>query len=60
MTELFGRFPKKFYDGYESVNSSADNHEQRKPVYQLYHLLNHALLFGGSYIPQAESLMAKL
>lgn len=60
MTELFGRFPKKFYDGYESINPLSANYEKRRPVYQLYHLLNHALLFGGSYIPQAEALMAKI
>ena len=60
MTELFGRFPKKFYDGYQSVRMIDDDYPLRRPVYQLYHLLNHALLFGGSYIPQAENLTAQM
>ncbi|MCD8520857.1 MAG: fructosamine kinase family protein [Saccharospirillaceae bacterium] len=60
MTELFGRFPTAFYDGYNSINPLPESYEQRRPVYQLYHLLNHALLFGGSYIPQTESLLVRL
>lgn len=60
VTELFGRFPQRFYDGYRSVKAMHDGYEQRRPVYQLYHLLNHALQFGGSYVQQATSLMAQM
>jgi fructosamine-3-kinase len=30
------------------------------PLYNLYHLLNHANLFGGGYASQAQALMAEL
>ena len=54
MTELFGRFPKKFYQGYESLLPLDEEDQRRLPLYQLYHLLNHALLFGAGYISQSE------
>ena len=57
MTELFGRFPKRFYEGYATVRPIDEGYSLRCHVYQLYHVLNHALLFGGSYIPQAKELM---
>lgn len=60
MTELFGRFPKKFYDGYQSISQIHSDYRERREIYQLYHVLNHALLFGGSYVQQADSLIAHL
>lgn len=45
MTELFGGFPKEFYDAYPIK----DGYTQRKEVYNLYHLLNHLYLFGYGY-----------
>lgn len=60
MTELFGRFPKKFYDGYQSVCQIDSGYRERRDIYQLYHVLNHALLFAGSYVQQADSLIAQM
>ncbi len=57
MSELFGRFPRRFYAGYESVCKIDAGYGQRRDLYQLYHLLNHALLFGGSYLAQAGDLI---
>jgi fructosamine-3-kinase len=54
MTELFGGFPRAFYGGYESVSPLTAGYERRKVVYNLYHLLNHYNLFGGSYEHQAN------
>lgn len=54
MTELFGRFPEPFYQGYQEIWPLSPDYQYRKPVYQLYHLLNHALLFGGQYIQTAK------
>jgi fructosamine-3-kinase len=54
MTELFGGFPRAFYAGYESVYPLAAGYQRRKTVYNLYHLLNHYNLFGGSYENQAN------
>lgn len=60
MTELFGRFPKKFYDGYHTVRREDEGYSKRRPIYQLYHLLNHSLLFSGNYIQQSEALMMEI
>ncbi|MFK5892484.1 MAG: fructosamine kinase family protein, partial [Pseudomonadota bacterium] len=68
MTELFGGFSSDFYKGYQeeisladnSIYNAVDNYTRRKPMYNLYHILNHANLFGGSYLHQALSMMEHL
>jgi len=51
MTELFGGFGARFYDAYHEVRSiSGAYHEYRRDLYQLYYLLVHVNLFGGSYV----------
>lgn len=60
MTELFGRFPDSFYQGYNDIWSIEDGYQYRKPIYQLYHVLNHALLFGGHYINSAKITLKNL
>ena len=52
MMELFGSPPPGFRAGYEAAGGSWPA-PQRKQLYQLYHLLNHVVLFGGSYVQQA-------
>jgi fructosamine-3-kinase len=60
MTELFGRFPVQFYQGYADIWPLEVDYEYRKPIYQLYHVLNHALLFGGHYIESAKITLKNL
>ncbi|MBF0266663.1 MAG: fructosamine kinase family protein [Gammaproteobacteria bacterium] len=60
MTELFGGFNQDFYRGYQETYPLADSYKIRKPVYNLYHILNHANLFGSSYAMQAEQMAEKL
>lgn len=48
MTELFGGFPAAFYKGYFG-GKKPKAYEDRRDIYNLYHLLNHLNLFGGSY-----------
>ncbi|WP_340677381.1 fructosamine kinase family protein [Paraglaciecola sp.] len=60
MTELFSRLPDEFYQGYQDVWPLCDAYQFRKPVYQLYHVLNHALLFGGSYLESARSTLKNM
>jgi fructosamine-3-kinase len=55
MTELFGRLPQTFYDAYREAFPQNPGYEERKPLYNLYHLLNHLNLFGGSYLSSVES-----
>lgn len=50
MMELFGSPPADFWLAYADVaGHEAVGYARRRPVYQLYHVLNHALLFGGGY-----------
>ena len=60
MTELFGGFGSEFYKGYESIYPIAPGFAERKTLYNLYHILNHYNLFGGSYEGQADRMMASL
>ena len=53
MTRLFGGFPRAFYRGYTEAWPLQPGHERRRPAYELYPLLVHARLFGGSYVAAA-------
>jgi len=53
-TEFFGGFPAAFYRAYEDAWPLESGYAERKRIYNLYHLLNHANLFGASYIGQAQ------
>jgi fructosamine-3-kinase len=54
MITLFGGFSPIFFNSYNEVYPLSDGWKQRNQMYQLYHLLNHYLLFGGSYLSQAK------
>ena len=54
MTEMFGRLPEEFYRSYHEVFPIQPGYNKRKGIYNLYHLLNHYNLFGGSYLEQAD------
>jgi protein-ribulosamine 3-kinase len=60
MTELFGGFPRAFYDGYREIAAVEAGYTARRDLYNLYHVLNHANLFGGGYAQQAERMMERL
>lgn len=55
MTELFGKAPQYFYDAYNEAFPLEPGYHERKKIYNLYHLLNHLNLFGGSYLSSVES-----
>ncbi len=59
-SEFFGGFPQDFYQGYQSAWPLPVGYSQRKELYNLYHVLNHANLFGGGYARQAESMIGRL
>lgn len=51
MMELFGSFPHRFREGYEGLRSMPPEYAAfRRDLYQLYYLLVHVNLFGGSYV----------
>jgi fructosamine-3-kinase len=60
MTELFGGFPKAFYRAYDEAFPLAPGYEQRKHLYNLYHLLNHLNIFGGGYLSQVKATLRLL
>jgi fructosamine-3-kinase len=60
MTELFGGFPEEFQAAYREAWPLDVGYRQRKTLYKLYHVLNHANLFGGGYARQAEGMMEQL
>jgi fructosamine-3-kinase len=60
MTELFGGFPAAFYRGYNQVWQLDDGYQQRKTLYNLYHILNHFNLFGGGYGSQASRTIGQI
>jgi fructosamine-3-kinase len=51
--ELFGGVPGGFSEAYRRAGRLHVGYERRKPLYQLYHLLNHVVLFGSTYERQA-------
>ncbi len=59
MTELFGGFSPAFYGAYNEAFPLASGFRDRVPIYNVYHLLNHALLFGGGYLGQAMSIVRR-
>lgn len=59
MMELFGAPPAPFREAYNEVYPLDQGYPERRDLYNLYHLLNHALLFGGGYMAQATSVMRR-
>src|SRR4051812_25352823 len=60
MMRLFGGFGPAVFDAYaEAWPLSADS-KGRVPLYQLYFLLVHVNLFGGSYVASVESALRRL
>jgi protein-ribulosamine 3-kinase len=60
MTELFGGYSADFYAAYRAAYPLDAGYATRCELYNLYHILNHANLFGGGYARQAEQMMQKL
>ncbi|MCC5866531.1 MAG: fructosamine kinase family protein [Wenzhouxiangella sp.] len=60
MSRLFGGFSEAFYQAYEATWPLPADYQQRQSWYQLYHLLNHANLFGGAYLERAAGLIQRL
>ncbi len=59
-SEFFGGFPAEFYRAYHSAWPFPPGFEERKTLYNLYHVLNHANLFGSSYARQAKAMIEEL
>lgn len=60
MTELFGGYPADFYAAYRAAWPLDAGYEVRRDLYNLYHILNHANLFGGGYAARAHRMITHL
>lgn len=60
MTLLFGGFEPSFYRQYQEAAKPEPGWQQRASIYNLYHLLNHTLLFGEAYALQLEQSLKQL
>lgn len=57
MTELFGGFDPAFYEAYREIAGIDPGYKDRRDIYNLYHLLNHLNLFGGSYLHSVQAII---
>lgn len=60
MTELFGGFNPKFYASYNQAYPLDLGYGDRRLIYNLYHILNHFNLFGGSYSLSAQRMIRQI
>ena len=60
MTECFGGFSSIFYKIYQETYPLSEGYEKRKHIYNLFHMLNHFVIFGHSYKPSVINLVKKL
>jgi fructosamine-3-kinase len=54
MMRLFGGFSQRVFSAYDEAWPLAGGHRERVDLYQLYPLLVHVNLFGGSYVGSLE------
>jgi len=59
MMRLFGGFSARVFAAYQEAFPLAPGHAARVPLYQLYPLLVHVNLFGGSYIGSVQTALAQ-
>lgn len=60
MTHLFGGFGPAFHAAYQAAWPLDPAAGTRRTLYNLYHVLNHANLFGGGYAAQALAMIRRL
>jgi len=60
MTQLFGGFGPRFYRAYAAAAPLPSGAGVRLDLYNLYHVLNHANLFGESYARRARAMIERL
>jgi fructosamine-3-kinase len=59
-TTLFSSFGRPFFDRYEELHPiPAGFHEERRHLYNLYPLLVHVCLFGGSYVNSVDQCLRR-
>ena len=59
MMQLFGGFGQRVFDAYEEAAPLAEGWRERVLLYQLYPLMVHVNLFGGSYVGSVERALSR-
>lgn len=59
MTKLFGGFDNSFYSAYNNYFPIEKNFDKRADVFNLYPLLVHVNLFGGSYVNEVLAIVKR-
>jgi fructosamine-3-kinase len=57
---VFGGIPSSMWSAYQEIWPLEDGWEDRRPALQLYHLLVHVRLFGGSYVDMVTARLDAL
>ncbi len=60
MMRLFGGFSARVFSAYAEAFPLAPGHAERVQLYQLYPLMVHVNLFGGSYVSSVERTLVAL
>lgn len=59
MSQLFGGFGPDFYAAYGEAYPQPPGWEERRPLYQLYYLLVHLVLFGQGYGGRVDAILRR-
>lgn len=59
MSQLFGGFSRPFYEAYQAAYPLQPGFSERVEIYQLYYLLVHVNLFGGSYMQSVRNILKR-
>ena len=58
---MFNTFGQTFFNAYKEVHPLSDDfYDVKVPLYQIYPLLVHVALYGGSYVGQLEQVIKRL
>ncbi|MCS3429599.1 fructosamine kinase family protein [Klebsiella sp. BIGb0407] len=60
MLPLHPEQPPHIYDGYQSIAPLPSGFIERQPIYQLYTLINRAVVFGREHIPVADHALEQV
>lgn len=58
-TQLFGGFSRAFYEAYNEVFPLDPSYSEHRDLYQLYPLMVHLNLFGGSYASGVDTILRR-
>jgi fructosamine-3-kinase len=59
MTKLFGGFSEEFYESYNETFPLQKGFSGRADIHNLYPLMVHVNLFGGSYVQEVKNILSR-